>query len=74
VQVKHAYSFLCHYEKRDGMVPNLRAHTDREDNQFTGASRAWFNFNSNSNGYSRFALSWSRLDDEYHATGFERGR
>lgn len=32
-QVKHAYSFLCHYEKREGVVPNLQAHTDREDNQ-----------------------------------------
>lgn len=32
-QVKHAYSFLCHYEKKDGVIPNLRPHTDREDNQ-----------------------------------------
>lgn len=33
IQVKHAYSFLCMYEKKDGVVPNLQPHTDREDNQ-----------------------------------------
>jgi|EP00624_Nannochloropsis_granulata_P007170 hypothetical protein len=31
--VKHAYSFLCHYERRDGVTPQLRPHTDREDNE-----------------------------------------
>ena len=34
--VKHAYSFLCHYEKREGVEPPvLIPHTDREDNQYT---------------------------------------
>jgi hypothetical protein len=31
--VKHSYSFLCHYERRDGVTPQLRPHTDREDNE-----------------------------------------
>jgi len=31
--VKHAYSFLCHYERRDGVTPQLKPHTDREDNE-----------------------------------------
>ncbi len=42
-QVKHAYSFLCHYEKRDGVIPSLRPHTDREDNQYTVSIQIYAN-------------------------------
>lgn len=39
--LKHAYSFLCHYERRNGVVPQLKPHTDREDNEVSvGAPRA----------------------------------